>query len=64
MNRETFAIGITEYAGVALLLLAALLAGAFDLAKTRFAEARLRRTARRLARRRDETFSGPSHQRG
>lgn len=49
MNRETFAIGMTEYAGVALLLLTALLVGAFDLTRSCLAEAGLQRATRRNA---------------
>ena len=48
MNRETLVSGMTQYAGIALLLLAALFVGAFDLLLPRQAQARYRRCPRWL----------------
>lgn len=42
MNRETFAIGMFEYAGIAALIVVVIFAGAFDFARSRFACARRR----------------------
>ena len=48
MNRETLVSGMTQYAGIALLLLAALFVGAFDLQRPGLAQDRYRRRARWL----------------
>jgi|PlaIllAssembly_1097288.scaffolds.fasta_scaffold672676_2 hypothetical protein len=54
MNRETLAIVMTEYAGIASICLAALISGAFDLVRSRVIPARQWCQVRHL-------YRGPSH---
>lgn len=46
MNTETIAFGLTEYAGIAFLILVVLFAGAFELVRSHFTRTRGRQPAR------------------